>query len=186
MKKLFTQLFLVISLCFLLCFTFSCQDREAEAELEEMKAQAEVEEQNKDVVRKFLEELDRGNIENVMELFAPSFLWYTPSNSPNPMSREEAHEFLNVVLIAFPKWQHKIEEIIAVGDKVITRAIDYTTHEGEFQGIPATGNKVEFGVIVIYRIEDGKIVEMREEGDMLGFMQQLGMELKPKEGSSGK
>ncbi len=175
------KLLMVIPLALILCFMVGCQDKAAMAELEEMKAQAEVEELNKDVVRKFLEELDRGNIENVMELFAPNLLWYTPSNSPNPMSREEAHEFLKVVLIAFPKWQHKIEEIIAVGDKVITRAIDYTTHEGEFQGIPATGNKVEFGVIIIYRIDDGKIVEMREEGDMLGFMQQLGMELRPKE-----
>ena len=177
MKKFLT----IIPLVILLCFTFSCQNKEAMAELEEMKAKAEVEEQNKDVVRKFLEEMDKGNIENVMELFAPNFLWYTPSNSPNPMSRKETHEFLKMVFIAFPKWQHKIEEIIAVGDKVITRTIDYTIHEGEFQGIPATGNKVEFGVIVIYRIEDGKIIEMREEGDMLGFMMQLGMELKPKE-----
>ncbi len=176
------KLSLISPLALILCFMVGCQDKEAMAELEEMKAQTEVEEQNKDVVRKFLEELDRGNIENVMELFAPNFLWYTPSNSPNPMSREEAHEFLKVVLIAFPKWQHKIEEIIAVDDKVLTRAIDYTTHEGEFQGIPATGNKVEFGVIIIYRIDDGKIVEMREEGDMLGFMMQLGMELKQKEG----
>jgi len=175
------KLCMILPLALIICFTVGCQDKEAMAELEEFKAQAEVEEQNKDVVRKFLEELDRGNIENVMELFASNFLWYTPSNSPNPMSREETHEFLKMVLIAFPKWQHKIEEIIAVSDKVITRVIDYTTHEGEFQGIPATGNKVEFGVIVIYRIEDGKIIEMREEGDMLGLMQQLGMELKPKE-----
>jgi len=175
------KLCMILPLALILCFMVGCQNQEAMAELEEMKSQAEVEEQNKEVVLKFYEELDNGNIENVMELFAPNFLWYTPSNSPNPMSREEAHEFLKVVLIAFPKWQHKIEEIIAVGDKVITRAIDYTTHEGEFQGIPATGNKVEFGVIVIFRIEDGKIVEMREEGDMLGLMQQLGMELRPKE-----
>ncbi len=172
---------MILPLALILCFMVGCQDKEAMAKLEAMKTQAEVEEQNKEVVLKFYEELDNGNIKNVMELFAPNFLWYTPSNSPNPMSREETHEFLKIVLIAFPKWQHKIEEIIAVGDKVITRAIDYTTHEGEFQGIPATGNKVEFGVIVIYSIEDGKIVEMREEGDMLGFMLQLGMELKPKE-----
>jgi len=32
------------------------------------------------------------------------------------------------------------------------------------------------------RIENGKIVEDKEEVDQLGFMQQLGMELKPKEG----
>jgi len=175
------KLLMVIPLALILCFMVGCQDKEAMAELEKFKAQAEVEKQNKEVVLKFYEELDNGNIENVMELFAPNFLWYTPSNSPTPMSKEESHEFLKMIYEAFPKWQHKMEEIIAVGDKVITRAIDYTTHEGEFQGIPATGNKVEFGVIVIYSIDKGKIVEMREEGDMLGFFQQLGMELKPKE-----
>jgi hypothetical protein len=31
------------------------------------------------------------------------------------------------------------------------------------------------------RIKNGKVVEVREETDLLGFMQQLGMELKPKE-----
>ena len=175
------KLCMILSMALIFCFMVGCQDKEAMAELEKFKAQAEVEKQNKEVVLKFYEELDNGNIENVMELFAPNFLWYTPSNSPTPMSKEESHEFLKMIYEAFPKWQHKMEEIIAVGDKVITRAIDYTTHEGEFQGIPATGNKVEFGVIVIYSIDKGKIVEMREEGDMLGFFQQLGMELKPKE-----
>jgi hypothetical protein len=34
---------------------------------------------------------------------------------------------------------------------------------------------------MIGRMENGKIVEEREEWDMPGFMQQLGMELKPKE-----
>ncbi|MCK4430721.1 MAG: ester cyclase [Candidatus Aminicenantes bacterium] len=50
------------------------------------------------------------------------------------------------------------------------------------QGIPATGNKVEFGAIIIFRIENGKIVEAIEEADVLGWVMQLGMELKPKEG----
>jgi hypothetical protein len=35
---------------------------------------------------------------------------------------------------------------------------------------------------MISRIENGKIVEDKEEADMLGMMMQLGMELKPKEG----
>jgi len=68
------KLFMILPLALILCFMVGCQDKEAMAELEEFKAQAEVEEQNKDVVRKFLEELDRENIDNVMELFAPNFL----------------------------------------------------------------------------------------------------------------
>ena len=42
--------------------------------------------------------------------------------------------------------------------------------------------QVEVGGIAINRIENGKIVEDWEEADMFGWMQQLGMELKPKEG----
>ena len=75
----------------------------------------------------------------------------------------------------------QIEDLIAAGDKVIVRFIYRGTHEGEFLGVPATGNKVEMGGIIITRIENGKIIEDRDESDMLGFMQQLGMELKPKE-----
>jgi predicted ester cyclase len=48
-------------------------------------------------------------------------------------------------------------------------------------GVPATGNKYETSGILISRIENGKVAEQREDFDMLGFMQQLGMELKPKE-----
>jgi len=56
------------------------------------------------------------------------------------------------------------------------------THEGEWQGIPPTGNKVETSAIFITRIVNGKIVEHREEDNSLGFMMQLGMELVPKQG----
>ncbi len=176
------KLFMILPLALILCFMVGCQDKEAMAELEKMKARAEVEEQNMEVVRKWLKSGDEGNIKGAMELFAPNFLWYSPSNSPAPMSKEESHEYLVMVLKAFPKWIHKIEEIIAVGDKVITRIIAYSTHEGEFQGIPATGNKVEVSEIIIWRFKDGKIVEMRGEADNLGMMMQLGLELKPKEG----
>ena len=176
------KLCIILPLALFLCFMVGCQDKEAMAELETMKAQAEVEEQNKEVVRKWIKMFDEGNLEGVMELFAPDLLWYSPSNSPTPMSKEESHEFIIMALKALPDLSHKIEEIIAVGDKVILRAIDIGTHTGEFLGIPATGNKIEFSVIVIFQIKDGKIVEMREDADMLGFMQQLGMELKPKEG----
>jgi hypothetical protein len=40
---------------------------------------------------------------------------------------------------------------------------------------------VEFSSIAIFKIKDGKVIEVREEADKLGWFQQLGMELKPKE-----
>jgi predicted ester cyclase len=107
--------------------------------------------------------------------------WYDPSNSPNPISKEETHEFLVKALKLFKKMTHKIEEIIAVKDKVIVRTVNYATHEGEFQGIPVTGKEVVFSGIAIFQIKDGKVIKVWEEADKLGWFQQLGMELKPKE-----
>jgi len=171
---------MIIPLVILLCFTFGCQDKEAMAELEEMKAQAEVEEQNKALVKSMYEAWEKGDFEAYKEVVAPEYAWYLPSRSTKPMSREETIEFGKMLHNGFPDFAYSIEELIAVEDRVISRFIFRGIHEGEFQGIPATGNKVEISGIMMTRIENGKIVEDREELDQLGFMQQLGMELKPK------
>jgi steroid delta-isomerase-like uncharacterized protein len=175
------KLFMVIPLVFLLCFTFGCQDKEAMAELEAMKAQAEVEEQNKEIVKRMYEAWEKGDLEAYKEVVSTEYVWYLPSISTEPKSREETIEFGKMLPMGFPDFSYSIEELIAVEDRVISLFIFRGTHEGEFQGIPATGNKIECSGVMISRIENGKIVEDKEEMDMLGFMQQLGMELKPKE-----
>ncbi len=142
----------------------------------------EIEEQNKALVLKLCEEQDKGNLDVFLDLFAPDFLWYDPSNSPNPMSKEETYELQIERFKLFKEVNHKIEEIIAVNDKVIVRTINNFTLQGEYQGIPLTGKEVEFSGIAIFKIRDGKVIEVREDADRLGLFQQIGMELKPKEG----
>ena len=83
---------------------------------------------------------------------------------------------------AFPDFNWSVEDVFAAGDKVVVRFVFRGTHQGEFMGIPATGIKVEVGGMNIIRIKDGKTVEDWEDADVLGWMMQLGMELKPKEG----
>jgi steroid delta-isomerase-like uncharacterized protein len=175
------RLFGVIPLVFLLCFAFGCQDKEAMAELEKFKAQAAVEEQNKEIVKREWELESKGDYEAFKELFAPEYVLYSPSATPKPGSLEETIETIKMIFKGFPDSSWTIEELFAVGDRVITRWIYKGTHEGEFMGIPPTGNKLEISGILITRIENGKIVEEREDYDTLGAMQQLGMELKPKE-----
>ena len=175
------KLLMIIPLVFLLCFTFGCQDKEAMAELEEFRAQKEVEEQNKELVKREWEAWSKGDFETFKELLAPDYVYFVPSRSTKPMSLEETIELVKMLHNAFPDITFSIEELIAVEDIVISRFIMRGTHEGEFQGIPATGNKVEMSGIMMTRIENGKIVEDKKELDLLGQMQQLGMELKPKE-----
>ena len=65
--------------------------------------------------------------------------------------------------------------MVAEGDKVATRKTFHGTHQGEFMGIPPTGQQVSIGLIDIVRIVDGKVVEHWSIGDNLGMMQQLGV-----------
>jgi steroid delta-isomerase-like uncharacterized protein len=158
----------------------SCQDKEAMVELEEFRAQAAVEEQNKELIRNFLSELDSGNWDLLHEIFADDCKFYSPSDSASS-SKNEQFAALDEMLAAFPNWKHDIKDMIAKDDKVIVWVVCSTTHEGEFQGIPASGNKIQYGEFVIYRIKNGNVVEFVQEYNALSMMMQLGMELKPKE-----
>jgi steroid delta-isomerase-like uncharacterized protein len=171
----------IVPLALLFSFTIACQDKAAMAELEKYKAQAEVEEQNKGLVKRMYEAFEKGDFEAYKEVVAPEYVWYVPTMSTEPKSREETIEFGKMIRIAFPDFSYNIEELIAVEDRVISLFIFRGTHEGEFLGIPATGNKIESSGVMISRIDNGKIVEDKEELDQLGMMMQLGMELKPKE-----
>jgi steroid delta-isomerase-like uncharacterized protein len=170
---------LVVSLVLLLCFTFGCQNKAEKAELERFRTQAKLEEQNKEIVKRFFEEFNKGNMEIFNELCVPDYSFYFPSNNPKPMSREEQIEQEKMNFRNFPDLNLRIDKLFADGDTVIVWFIITGTHQGEWEGIPATGNKLEIRAIEIYRIENGKIVETRQEADYLGLMQQLGMELKP-------
>ena len=175
------KLCMILPMALILCFMVGCQDKEAMAELEEFKAQAAVEEQNKALALKSMEAWGKGDFEAYKALLAPNFSFYYPSNSPNPMSQEDLIEFAKMYRKAIADISWSMEELVATEDKIIIRFIERGTHVGEFMGIPATGNKYETSGIGIIRIENGKVVEFREDFDMLGLMQQLGMELKPKE-----
>lgn len=178
MKKLLVILPLV------LCFMISCQDKEAMAELEELKAQKELEEQNKALVRNFFKEINNRNNQIFEELCAADYEWYLPSATPYPMSREEELESIKTIWQGFPDINWTIEEMIAKVDIVTIRFLTTGTHKEEWNGIPASGIKFETGGIGIIHIENGKIVEIREDVDLLGMMQQLGMELQLKDVSN--
>jgi len=173
------KLLYVVPLVILFCFTIACQNKAALAELEKYKAQAKDEEQNKAIVSREWDAYSKGDYEAFKQVVAPEYVWYDPSGSVKPRSLEETIEYGKILRKSFPDLSFSIEEMFAGGDRVVSRYIMRGTQQGEFAGLPATGNKSEMSGIMIHRIENGKVVEEREESDMLRFMEQLGMELKP-------
>lgn len=168
-----------IPLVLLLCLSFACQDKAAQAELEKAKAQAQTEEQNKVIVRQFFEAIDAQNYARMKELLAPEFVLHY-SGPQEDFSGEALMQLVRAYYTAFPDGIHKFEDVLADGDKVISRARWEGTQKADFEGIPATGIKVGFYQISISTVVDGKLKECWVVEDNLGMMTQLGMELRPK------
>src|SRR4029078_692191 len=84
-------------------------------------------------------------------------------------------DFFRMVLTAFPDWRMEVEDLIASGDKTVARVGATATHQGEFMGVPPTGQRVEMQLIDIMRFDDAGLVrEHWGVADMLSLMQQIG------------
>ena len=68
-----------------------------------------------------------------------------------------------------------VDDMLAEADRVMVRWAFYGTQQGEFAGLPATHRQVSYGGVNIFRIADGKIVEIWDMLDGLSLWQQLGV-----------
>ena len=131
-------------------------------------------EENKAISRQMREAFDKGNWAVLDEFVAPNVVMHF-AGSPEPLNREAMEQMLKMFYAAFPDLHHTFEDQIAEGDKVVLRLTFRGTHQGEFQGIPPTGKKIEVAATVVDRIVDGKMVEHWSTMDNLSLMQQLGV-----------
>lgn len=130
--------------------------------------------ENKALVRRFYEEIDKGNLAAMDELVAENYLDHNPPPFPGlqPGLAGVKQQF-KIFLEATPGY-HRIDDQIAEGDKVVTRLTAIGTHEGEMFGIAPTGKNLEMTATIIHRIANGKLVEKWSNKDVLGFLRQLG------------
>lgn len=131
--------------------------------------------ENKALVRRFYEEIDKGNLAAMDELVAEDYIDHSPPPFPGlAPGRAGVKQAFEIFWKATPG-THEIEDQIAEGDKVVTRLRMIGEHEDDLPGIPKTGNKLEMTATVVHRIEDGKLAEKWSNKDELGFLQQLGV-----------
>jgi steroid delta-isomerase-like uncharacterized protein len=129
-------------------------------------------EENKALVRRAWELVDSPDM--LDEVYAPDVVWHEPDQDIQGL--EEARQFVTMYKTAFPDLNATVEDVIAEGDKVVTRVTIRGTHQGEIEEFgPPTGKQVEIKNITISRIEGGKIVEDWDSYDNLSVMQQLGL-----------
>jgi serine phosphatase RsbU (regulator of sigma subunit)/predicted ester cyclase len=129
-----------------------------------------VEENNKALVRRFLEEEAKGNFDVIDELVAPDFvdLSLMPGQEPD---REGYKRSVAEINAPFSDISITIDEQVAEGEKVTTWYTGIRTHDrGPYMGVAPTGRRDTFPRVVHHRIAGGKIVEERSQGDVLSIM----------------
>jgi predicted ester cyclase len=127
-------------------------------------------EENKQLVRRLYEEIDKGNFDVIDKLVAEDYLDHNPPPFPGlTTGREGVKQAFKIFWEATPGY-HRIEDQIAEGDKVVTRLTSYGKHEGDLPGAPRIGNDLKMTSVTIHRIANGKLVEKWSEKDMIGFL----------------
>lgn len=130
------------------------------------------------IVRRFFEEAINGHDLGLFdELCSPDYVWHGGSD-PGAIGDVHGIERFKAAVAtffdAFPDLEATILDLIVGGDKVTVRFVERGTHQGTFVGIPATGKKVEFHGIGIYRVADGKLAEEWFIDDSRAIFEQIG------------
>ena len=133
-------------------------------------------EDNKAIVRRIHEEINRGNLGIVEELYAVGFVSHVGDRTGGLL---EYKEYLTAHRAAFPDWHTTIDDLVAEGDTVVTRVSERGSHKGEWRHyyvgrIAPTHRAVSCTRIIIRRIRNGKVVESWINADHLGMLHQVG------------
>jgi steroid delta-isomerase-like uncharacterized protein len=133
-------------------------------------------EENKALVRRYFEEVwDKGNLDLIDELFTTNFVRYGPTGTEGEVRGLEGFKGLvSMYRSALPDLQVPIEDLIAEGDRVVSRFTARGTHQGELMGNAPTDNQVSVTGILIDRVSGGKIEEEWVDYDTLHLLQQIG------------
>jgi steroid delta-isomerase-like uncharacterized protein len=131
--------------------------------------------ENKKVIAAFVEEvINQGRLDRADDLVALDFVELDPLPGQQ-QGREGLKDVIGGMRAAFPDLHWVLDEVVAEGDKVVSRFTWTGTHRATFLGIPSTGRKVTVTGIVIDRLAEGKMADSRILMDSLGLMQQLGV-----------
>ena len=130
---------------------------------------------NKEIIQAFIEDvLNRKRLDRANDLVKENFVELDPLPGQE-QGREGLKAILSVLWSAFPDMHWNVHEMVAEGEKVVTRFVWTGTHRGPFLGIPATGRSVEVKGVVMDRLENGLMADSRILMDTMGLMQQLGV-----------
>jgi predicted ester cyclase len=119
-------------------------------------------EENKSLVRRFFDAVLRDDPTVFDEIVAPDYNDHLAVQSPG---RENLKQYFAGLRSAFPDLELPIMHMVAEGDKVAVLNAVRGTQEGKYEGLHATGNRIDATAFQLYRIENGRLAEHWEIPD---------------------
>jgi predicted ester cyclase len=129
---------------------------------------------NKQLCRDYFKAFLAGDRAWWAEHIAPSFVRHDPGLPFEVRGPQGVAQLHDALLPAFPDMVLPLEDFVAEGDKVLVRLRVQATHTGPFGDMPATGRRIDIGVLDLFQIRDGVLVEHWALLDNLGMLKQLG------------
>jgi len=84
--------------------------------------------------------------------------------------------FFEETFRAIPDFKYTLKKMIAEGDIVMAYSVTTGTHTGgAWLGKQATGNRLNFDVVDVFRVQDGKIAEHWDVADTFSLFRQVGI-----------
>lgn len=131
-------------------------------------------ESNKQVCRDYFQAFLAGDTAWMEGHIAPGFVRHDPGlpfEVRGPAGVKQLHDAL---MAAFPDMKLPLEDFVAEGEKVLVRLRVQGTHTGPFGDMAPTARKIDIGVLDLFQIRDGVLVEHWALLDNLGMLKQLG------------
>ena len=130
-------------------------------------------EENKALVRQFIEEFDQNwgkSVDYLDKWFTDDFKLHFNAAT---MDLAAFKEILPAFYSAFTDMRHEVHFMVAEDDLVTSVQTLHMKHIGEWEGIAPTGRTALLADIAVLRIRDGKFAEEWVVSDMAGLKQQL-------------
>jgi len=132
-------------------------------------------EANKQIVRDYFKAFLAADEAWWNKHIAPNFKRHDPGLPFEVIGPGGVKKLAEALLPGIPDMTLPIVDLVAEGEKVLARLSVKGTHGGELMGVPATGAKIDIGVLDLFQIRDGKLIEHWALLDNLGLLRQIGV-----------
>jgi steroid delta-isomerase-like uncharacterized protein len=132
------------------------------------------EDRNKSVVEEFISRVFVNHDFSVLDrIMRDDYIQHNPDVAQGKYGFKT---FFEKTFKAMPDFKYKINRMVAEGDIVMAYCVSSGTHTGgDWLNTPADGARLDFNVVDIFRIQDGKIAEHWDVADTLTLFTQLGV-----------